>query len=96
MPDRNPTTGTPFQPFHPVSQNSHGSSLFLGAAREYFMIYRGLGVLAVLLFASFPLPFRQQVVSLSQASCVSPVESFDDSGGGRGGCGEEPNHIIPV
>jgi hypothetical protein len=33
---------------------------------------------------------RQQVVSLSQASCVSPVELTDGRGGE--GVGDEPNH----
>ncbi len=33
-------------------------------------------------------PFRQQVASLSQYSCVSPVELLTVRGGG-----EEPNHI---
>jgi hypothetical protein len=33
---------------------------------------------------------RQQVVSLSQSSCVSPVELTDGRGGE--GVGEEPNH----
>ncbi len=39
-----------------------------------------------------PLPSlsRQQVVSLSQSSCVSPVELFDGREGG--GLGEKPNH----
>jgi hypothetical protein len=35
---------------------------------------------------------RQQVVSLSQSSCVSLVELTDGKGGGR--VGEEPNHRI--
>ncbi len=40
----------------------------------------------------YPLPLsREQVVSLSPSSCVSPVELTD---GGRGrGAGEEPNHM---
>jgi hypothetical protein len=41
-----------------------------------------------------PLPLsRQQFVSLSQSSCVSPVELRDGRwGGGRGGGEEEPKH----
>jgi hypothetical protein len=49
--------------------------------REYLMIYRGPGFLAVVLFGSSPCtPF---VVSLSQSSCVSPVE-LTNGRGGRG------------
>ncbi len=57
--------------------------------REYLMIYRGPGFLAVVhiirllaMHPSFP-PSLQQVVSLSQSSCVSPVELT----GGKGGRG---------
>jgi hypothetical protein len=56
------------------------------------MIYRGLGFLAFFEFGLSPtLPFsRQQVVSLSLSSCVSPFELID----GRGeGLGAEPNHM---
>ncbi len=57
------------------------------------MIHRGPGFFVVVRFGSSPpLPVlsRQQVVSLSQSSRVSPVELTD----GRGGQGldEEPNH----
>ncbi len=51
-----------------------------GMSREYWMIYRGPGILAVLWFGSSatPSPFsRQQVVSLSHSSfffSLSPVE----------------------
>ncbi len=49
--------------------------------RQYWMIYRGPGFLSVEWFGSSPAPFfphsRQQVVSLSQSSCVSPVELTD-------------------
>jgi hypothetical protein len=40
---------------------------------EYWTIYRGPGFLAVIWFNPLPLS-RQQVVSLSQSSCVFPVE----------------------
>jgi len=42
-------------------------------SKEYWTIYRGPGFLAVVWFNPLPLS-RQQVVSLSQSSCVSPVE----------------------
>ncbi len=46
--------------------------------REYWMIERGPGSLAIIWFGSSPTPFpplsRQQVVFLSQSSCVSPGE----------------------
>jgi hypothetical protein len=53
-------------------------------------IYRGPGFLAVKLIGSSPTPFHQQVVSLSQSSCVSPRSSLlmGDGEGVR----EEPNH----
>ncbi len=66
---------------------------FVGGAlrsREYWMIDRGPGSLAVVYFGSLPSPLsRQQVVSVSQSSCVSPVEQNDRRGRG---VGEEPNH----
>jgi hypothetical protein len=51
------------------------------------MIYRGTGFLAVLLFGSSRTlfsPSRQQAVSLSQSSCVSPVELTDGRKAGKG------------
>ncbi len=52
------------------------------------MFYRGPSFLTVVLFGSLPHPFpplsRQQVVSLSQSSFVSPVELTDGRGDGRG------------
>jgi hypothetical protein len=54
-------------------------------AREYWMIYREPGFLAVVWFGPPPSP---SPVSLSQSSCVSPDELND----GRGGGGlEKPN-----
>jgi hypothetical protein len=61
--------------------------------KEYWMIYRGPGFLAVVWFGSstmHPLS-RQKFVSLSQSSCVSPVE-LTDGRGGLEGVGEEPNY----
>ncbi len=57
--------------------------------REYWMIYRGPGFLAVVWFGSSsllpPFPaFCLQVVSLSQPFWVSPVSSLLTGGGGRG------------
>jgi hypothetical protein len=50
------------------------------------MIYRGLGFLAVVLFVFPPTPLsRQQVVALSQSSCLSPVQHTTGEGGGGGG-----------
>ncbi len=46
------------------------------------MICRGPGFLAVLRFGSSPTPLalsRQQLVSLSRSSCVSPVELYGGS-----------------
>ncbi len=66
---------------------------FMVETREYWMVYRGPGFLAVAWFGSSPAPsplFRQQVVSLSHSSCVSPV----DITYGGDGVGEEPNHTI--
>ncbi len=58
------------------------------------MNYRGAGFLANIGFGSSPIPLppftRQQVVSHSQSSCVSPDELTDVGGGGGGG--EESNH----
>ncbi len=47
------------------------------------MTYGGPGFLAV---------SRQQVVSLSQSSRVSPIELTNGKGGGVGVLGEDPNH----
>ncbi len=49
--------------------------------RVYWMTYRGPGFPICLLPTPSPL-FRQQVVSLSQSSFVSPVELTDGEGGG--------------
>jgi hypothetical protein len=47
------------------------------------MLYRGAGFLGVILFGSIPSPYPHQLVaSLSQYSCVSPVELTDGGGGG--------------
>jgi hypothetical protein len=60
------------------------------------MICRGRSFLDVVLFGFSPIPsplFREQVVSLSQSSCVSHVELTDGRGwwgGGGAGLGEEP------
>jgi hypothetical protein len=51
------------------------------------MIYREPRILAVVRLGSSPLPSslsRQQVVSLSQFSCVSSLELTDGRGGGAG------------
>ncbi len=51
--------------------------------REYWMIYRGPGFLVAVWLGSSPTASRrQQVVSLSQSPCVSPVELTDGRGGG--------------
>ncbi len=58
--------------------------------RDYCMIYRGSAFLCMNRLLANPLPLsRQQDVSLSQSSCVSPLEL---TGGRGGGGGEEPNH----
>ncbi len=50
-----------------------------------WMIYRGLGFLAVVWFGSTPTPSRQHVASLSRFCWWSPVELSDRKGrGGRG------------
>jgi hypothetical protein len=57
------------------------------------MLYRGPGFLADVRFGSSPPPpiFRQQIVSLSQSSCASPVEFTDGIGWERWErVGEEP------
>ncbi len=56
------------------------------------MIHRGPGFLAVIWFSSSPHlpPPRQQVVSLTRSSCVSPVELTE----GRGGRGWGRSQII--
>ncbi len=59
-----------------------------GITRKYWMNYRLPGFLAVVWFGSSPHPvplFHQQVVSLSQSSCVSPVELTDGRGRGMVG-----------
>jgi hypothetical protein len=53
------------------------------------MIYRGPGFLAVVCLA--PSPSCQQVISLSQSSCVSPVVLTDGTSRMRG-VGEEPKY----
>jgi hypothetical protein len=56
------------------------------------MIYPGPGFLAVVWFGSCPTPsplfFRQQILSFSQSSCVSPVEALTD-GREKEGMGEK-------
>ncbi len=61
--------------------------------REYWIIYYTgwPDFLAVIWFGSSPLS-RQQVGSLSQYSCVLPVELL--KGGGGGGTGQEPSYIV--
>ncbi len=57
--------------FAACTKQRGNSKLFV--TREYWMIFRGPSILAVV-FGSSPPPFsRQQVVSLSQYFCVSPV-----------------------
>jgi hypothetical protein len=58
------------------------------------MMYRGPGFLAVYDSAPrpHPPPSCQQVVSLSQSSCVSPVELNNGGEEGKGRVDEEPNH----
>jgi hypothetical protein len=54
---------------------------------EYWLMYRGPGFLVVVLFGSQPTPPAlscQQVVALSQSSCVSPAKLADGEGGGGG------------
>ncbi len=63
-----------------------------------WMIYRGpsfLSFLLVVLNSHTPPPptsplYRQQIVSLSQSSCVSPIQLTDGKGGGGGRRGAEP------
>ncbi len=52
--------------------------------REFWMSYRGPGLIAGVWFGSFlRLPLsRQQVVSLYKSSCMSPVELTNGRGGG--------------
>ncbi len=56
-------------------------------AREYWMICRGPGFLAVIWFGSTPIPppSHQQVISLSRSYCVSRVKLIDRRRGGGGG-----------
>ncbi len=61
-------------------------------SREYWLIYRGPGFLAVVCFGSSPPPLScQQLVSLSQSICVFRSRLLP--GGGQG-VGEEPNHTM--
>ncbi len=58
--------------------------------REFWMIYRGPGFHAILWFGSSSTPSplsSKQIVSLSQSSCVSPVELTGRWGKGRYGGG---------
>ncbi len=84
-----------------VKDPSHwGSGLHtcIGQPREYWMIYRGPGFIAVVWFGSSPNPSPSRprppsvscLVSLSQSSCISPVE-LTDGRGGRGGGGAKSN-----
>jgi hypothetical protein len=62
----------------------------LHVCREYLMYNRVPGLLAVVCFGSSTPPprlSRQQVFSLSQSSCLSPVELILTGEGGRGGVG---------
>ncbi len=61
------------------------------STREHCMFHSWLGFLAVVYFGPSPPPppcqpffFFGRVVSLSQSSCVSPVELTDGRGGGSG------------
>jgi hypothetical protein len=56
--------------------------------REYWMIYRGTGFLAVGKFSSSPTPFPP----LPSATCVLRVELTEERGGG----GKEPNHTNSI
>ncbi len=49
------------------------------------MIYRGPGFLAFVWFGFSPPLSHQQVVTLSQSYCMSPVEHSNGRGGGGGG-----------
>ncbi len=63
--------------------------MWIYVSREYWTIFREPGFLAVVCFGSSPTPSplsRRQIVSLSQPSCVSPVNRREM------GVGEEPNH----
>ncbi len=91
-------------------KQSRTSFLFLswiissvGIKREYWMIYRGQGFLAVRWFCSFqplPPPLQSANYLSSQSSCVSPVEITDGRvGGGAKSCDDEKawssiNHLI--
>jgi hypothetical protein len=61
--------------------------------REDWMIHRGPSFLAVFWFSSTPClrPLYLQHVSLSQSSCVSPVQLTDGGGREGGGGGAESN-----
>ncbi len=60
------------------------------------MIYRGPGLscgrMIWLIAQPFPPLYRQQVVSLSQPSCVPTVDLTDEKKGGEGGGDEELNN----
>jgi hypothetical protein len=66
----------------PKIKRNNRQKILCGETREYLMIYRGAGFLAVVMIWFFT-PARQQAVYLSQSSCVPPVELTD----GRGGVG---------
>ncbi len=73
-------------------------NLFMGYTKEYWVIYRGPGFLAVVWFGSAPTHFhplfRQQVIFLSQFSCVPPYELNNGRGGEGEGRGWARSQII--
>ncbi len=83
------------------SGDRKGSERFMNTlqSREYWMIYRGPSFHAVLWFSISPPPAPHpfppstlHVVSLSQSSCVSPVELNDERGREGGGRGTKTYH----
>ncbi len=72
------------------SRGGGGGIINMEPPREYWMIYRGPGLLCSVISMIWFLPSNllplscQQIVSLSQSSCVSPFELTDGKGGRRG------------
>ena len=81
----------------PAVMNNLNQKRSLSLPREYLMIYRELGFLAIIWLGSshipsppFPGVSKLPLVFSLPVTCVSPIELTDERWGG--GDGEDPNH----
>ncbi len=79
----------------PIPSRPQNRTLSTRSPREYWIFYRGPGFSTDVWFGSTPAPLplcRQLHVSLSQSSCVSPIELTGEVGGGGGRGAESYDH----